>query len=156
LFLSALAETELPDSASQLLENVDSAFDSIDRLLTALLDISKLDAGVITPAIENVPLAPLLKRLATEFAPLAECKGLSLRLVPTSGVVRTDRDMLARVLMNLLSNAIRYTDHGGVLIGIRRRGAEFRLDVVDTGIGIAPDQQREVFEEFRRLETDTL
>ena len=154
LFLSALAETDLSDSAGQLLENVDSAFDSIDRLLTALLDISKLDAGVVTPTIESVAVAPLLRRLATEFAPSAERKGLSLRLAPTSAVVRTDRDMLARVLMNLLSNAIRYTDHGGVLIGVRRRGAEFRLDVVDSGVGIPADQQREVFEEFRRLDTD--
>ena len=155
LFLSALAETELPESAGQLLENVDSAFDSIDRLLTALLDISKLDAGVVTPTFENVALAPLLQRLATEFAPLAERKGLSLRLAPTSAVVRTDRDMLARVLMNLLSNAIRYTVRGGVLIGVRRRGGELRIDVVDSGVGIPEDQQAEVFEEFRRLETDT-
>ena len=155
LFLSALAETELPESAGQLLENVDSAFDSIDRLLTALLDISKLDAGVVTPTFENVALAPLLQRLATEFAPLAERKGLSLRLAPTAAVVRTDRDMLARVLMNLLSNAIRYTVRGGVLIGVRRRGGEFRVDVVDSGVGIPDDQQAEVFEEFRRLETDT-
>jgi signal transduction histidine kinase len=155
LFLSALAETELPESAGQLLENVDSAFDSIDRLLTALLDISKLDAGVVTPTFENVALAPLLRRLATEFAPLAERKGLSLRLAPTSAVVRTDRDMLARVLMNLLSNAIRYTVRGGVLIGVRRRGGELRIDVVDSGVGIPDDQQGEVFEEFRRLDTDT-
>jgi two-component system, sensor histidine kinase len=96
LFLSALAETELPESAERLVENVDLAFESIDRLLTALLDISKLDAGVVTPLIENVPLAPLVRRLATECAPLAERKGLSLRLVPTAAVVRTDRDMLAR------------------------------------------------------------
>ena len=156
LFLTALVETELPEAACHLLDNVDSAFDSIDRLLTALLDISKLDAGVVTPNFANVPLAPLLQRLATEFAPVAERKGLGLRLVPTSVVVRTDRDMLARVLMNLLSNAIRYTNRGGVLIGVRRRqGREVRLDIVDSGVGIPADQQREVFEEFRRLETDS-
>lgn len=154
LFLTALAETDLPDSAEQLIENVDIAFDSIDRLLTALLDISKLDAGVVRPVVENVALVPLLQRLTTEFAPLAERKGLSLRLVATSAVVRTDPDMLARVLMNLLSNAIRYTSDGGVLIGVRRRGAEYRVDVVDTGVGIPHEQQGEVFEEFRRLETD--
>ena len=154
LFLSALAETELPQSAERLMENVDLAFESIDRLLTALLDISKLDAGVVTPMIDNVPLAPLLRRLATEFAPLAERKGLSLRLAPTTAVVRSDRDMLARALMNLLSNAIRYTRRGGVLIGVRREGADFRVDVVDTGVGIPQEQQIEIFEEFRRLGVD--
>ena len=85
LFLSALAESELPESAERLIENVELAFESIDRLLTALLDISKLDAGVVTPVIENVPLGPLLRRLVAEFAPLAERKGLELRLVPTDG-----------------------------------------------------------------------
>jgi two-component system, sensor histidine kinase len=154
LFLSALAEIGLPASAERLVENVDLAFESIDRLLTALLDISKLDAGGVTPVIENVPLAPLVRRLATEGAPLAERKGLSLRLVPTAAVVRTDRDMLARALMNLLSNAIRYTRRGGVLIGVRRQGAGFRVDVVDTGIGIPQEQQVEIFEEFRRLGGD--
>ena len=142
LFLSALAETDVPTAAERLIENVELSFESIDRLLTALLDISKLDAGVVTPTIEDVPLAPLLLRLATEFAPMAERKGLSLRLVTTSAVVRTDRDMLARALMNLLSNAIRYTRRGGVLIGVRREGGWFRVDVVDTGIGIPQDQQR--------------
>jgi signal transduction histidine kinase len=154
LFLSALAETELPESAERLIENVDLAFESIDRLLTALLDISKLDAGVVTPEIENVPLAPLLRRLVTECAPMAERKGLSLRVVPTAAVVRTDRDMLARALMNLLSNAIRYTRRGGVLVGVRREDAGFRVDVVDTGIGIPSEQQVEIFEEFRRLGGD--
>ena len=154
LFLSALAETELPQSAERLIENVDLAFESIDRLLTALLDISKLDAGVVSPSIENVPLGPLLRQLATEFAPLAERKGLSLRLVPTTAVVRTDRDMLARALMNLVSNAIRYSRRGGVLIGVRREGAGFRVDVLDSGIGIPIEQQAEIFEEFRRLGSD--
>ena len=133
---------------------MDLAFESIDRLLTALLDISKIDAGVVTPMIDNVPLAPLLRRLATECAPLAERKGLSLRLAPTTAVVRSDRDMLARALMNLLSNAIRYTRRGGVLIGVRREGADFRVDVVDTGVGIPQEQQIEIFEEFRRLGVD--
>jgi signal transduction histidine kinase/CheY-like chemotaxis protein len=155
LFLSALAETDLPASAVRLVENVEIAFESVDRLLSALLDISKLDAGVVKPVVEGVPLGPVLRRLVAEFTPLAERKGLALRLVPTAAVVRTDRDMLARALMNLVSNAIRYTRRGGVLIGARRDGNGFRVEIVDTGIGIAPDQQAEIFEEFRRLGADT-
>jgi len=154
LFLSALAETDLPANAARLVENVETALESVDRLLSALLDISKLDAGVVTPLAEDVPLGPVLRRLAAEFTPLAERKGLALRLVPTGAVVRTDRDMLARALMNLVSNAIRYTRRGGVLIGVRRDGNGFRVEIVDTGIGIAPDQQAEIFEEFRRLGAD--
>jgi signal transduction histidine kinase/CheY-like chemotaxis protein len=154
LFLSALAESELPDRARPLVENVDLAFESIDRLLTALLDISKLDAGVVAPQVGDVALGPLLRRLATECAPLAEAKGLTLRLCPTTAVVRSDRDMLARALMNLVSNAIRYTRSGGVLVGARREGTGFRVDVVDTGIGIAPEHQADIFAEFRRLGGD--
>lgn len=154
LFLSALAETELPAGAERLIENVDLAFESIDRLLGALLDISKLDAGVVTPVIEDVRLGPLLDRLVAEFAPLAERKGLALRLVPTRAVVVTDQGMLTRALMNLVSNAIRYTKQGGVLIGVRRHGSGVRVDVVDTGVGIPRDQQAEIFEEFRRLGAD--
>ncbi len=155
LFLSALAETSLPESAERLVENVDLAFESIDRLLTALLDISKLDAGVVTPVIENVALDPLLRRLVAEFAPVAERKGLALRMVPTNVVVATDPGMLIRALMNLVSNAIRYTRRGGVLIGVRRQGAGFRVEVVDTGIGIPANQQSLIFEEFRRLGVDS-
>ncbi len=155
LFLSALAETSLPESAERLVENVDLAFESIDRLLTALLDISKLDAGVVTPVIENVALDPLLRRLVAEFAPVAERKGLALRMVPTDVVVATDPGMLIRALMNLVSNAIRYTRRGGILVGVRRQGAGFRVEVVDTGIGIPANQQSLIFEEFRRLGVDS-
>jgi signal transduction histidine kinase/CheY-like chemotaxis protein len=154
LFLSALAETDLPGRAVRLVENVEIAFESVERLLTALLDIAKLDTGGVTPAVEDVPLGPLLRRLVAEFTPVAERRSLALRLVPTSAVVRTDRDMLARALMNLVSNALRYTHRGGVLIGARRDGHGFRVEVVDTGIGIAADQQALIFEEFRRLGTD--
>lgn len=154
LFLSALSETELPTSAARLIENVELAFESIDRLLSALLDISKLDAGVVTPVMENVPLGPLLRRLVAEFAPLADRKGLALRLVPTDAVVVTDQGMLSRALMKLVSNAIRYTRRGGVLIGVCRHGSGVRVEVVDTGIGIPRHQQAEIFDEFRRLGAD--
>jgi signal transduction histidine kinase len=154
LFLGALAETELPNNAVPLVANAETAFESVERLLSALLDISKLDAGVVTPTVDDVPLGPLLRRLVAEFTPLAERKGLSLRLVSSTAVVRTDPDMLSRALMNLVSNAIRYTRQGGVLVGVRRESGGFRVEVVDTGVGIPPERQSEIFEEFRRLGTD--
>ncbi|MGH7293251.1 MAG: sensor histidine kinase, partial [Myxococcota bacterium] len=154
LFLSALGETEVPASAARLIENVELAFESIDRLLSSLLDISKLDAGVVTPVIEHVPLSPLLRRLVAEFAPQAERKGLALRVAPTSTVAVTDHAMLSRALMNLVSNAIRYTRLGGVLIGVRRDGVGCRVEVVDTGVGIPRHEHTLIFEEFRRLGDD--
>jgi signal transduction histidine kinase len=154
LFLSALAEMRLPGDAARLIESTDIAFDSVERLLSALLDISKLDAGVVQPTIVDTPLGPVLRRLVAEFTPVAERKGLSLRAVPTTAVARTDRDMLTRALMNLLSNAIRYTRQGGVLLGVRRGAGRHRVVVVDTGVGIPAAKQAEIFEEFRRLGSD--
>lgn len=154
LFLSALSETECHPRARQLIGSTEAAFESIERLLASLLDISKLDAGVMAAEPRDVPLGPLLRALAAEFAPLAERKGLELRAVPTSAVVRTDPDLLLRILRNLLSNAVRYTPEGRVLLGVRRRGGGLAVEVGDTGIGIPPERQAEIFEEFRRLGTD--
>ncbi|MEK0085486.1 NahK/ErcS family hybrid sensor histidine kinase/response regulator [Benzoatithermus flavus] len=151
LFLSALGETDQTPKSRQLIENIEIAFESIERLLGSLLDISKLDAGVTTAEIGDVPLAAVLKPLVAEFAPLAEKKGLTLRFVPSSAVVRTDPHLLSRILRNLLSNAIRYTLAGRVIVGVRRSGGGFVVEVGDTGVGIPPDKQREIFEEFRRL-----
>jgi signal transduction histidine kinase/CheY-like chemotaxis protein len=151
LFLSALGETDQAPKSRQLIENIEIAFESIEQLLGSLLDISKLDAGVTTAEVADVPLAAVLRPLAAEFRPLAEQKGLELRFVPSSAVVRTDPHLLSRILRNLLSNAIRYTLKGRVLLGVRRAGAGFAVEVGDTGVGIPPDKQREVFEEFKRL-----
>src|SRR4051794_7067503 len=154
LFLSALSETECHPRARQLIGSTEAAFESIERLLASLLDISKLDAGVMAAEPRDVPLGPLLRALAAEFAPMAERKGLELRAVPTSAVVRTDPDLLLRILRNLLSNAVRYTPEGRVLLGVRRRGGGLAVEVGDTGVGIPPERQAEIFEEFRRLGTD--
>ena len=136
LFLSALSETECHPRARQLIGSTEAAFELIERLLASLLDISKLDAGVMAAEPRDVPLGPLLRALAAEFAPLAERKGIELRAVPTSAVVRTDPDLLLRILRNLLSNAVRYTPEGRVLLGVRRRGGGLAVEVGDTGIGI--------------------
>jgi signal transduction histidine kinase len=151
LFISALSETEQTPKSRHLIDNVEIAFESIERLLASLLDISKLDAGVMTAEIGDVPLAAVLKPLVAEFTPAAEKKGLELRNVASSAVVRTDPHLLTRILRNLISNALRYTLEGRVLLGARRRGGGYVVEVGDTGVGIPADKQTEVFEEFRRL-----
>ena len=151
LFLGALADEVSGERARELIERVESALESVDDLLSALLDISRLDAGVWPVQPESFPLAPLLARLAREYRPQAEALGLAMRVVPSSLVVHTDRRLLERVMRNLISNAIRYTGTGRILVGCRRDGAAVRLVVADTGIGIAEEKRQTIFEEFRQL-----
>ena len=129
----------------------EAAVSSLTALLTSILDISKLDAGLVTPLLTAVDLGELVPRLAREHQPLAAAKGLSLRHASCPLFVRADREMLERILRNLLENALRYTDTGGVLLAVRRRGETARLDVIDTGIGIPADKHTEIFEEFCQL-----
>ena len=135
----------------RLIERIDAAVAAMNELFKALLDISKLDAGVLKPDLSEFPVERLLKRIETTFAAAAREKGLRLRVVPSSAWVRSDFIMLERILLNLVSNAVRYTAQGGVVIGCRRRGGHVRIDVCDSGIGIPEDQQRNVFAEFYRL-----
>jgi signal transduction histidine kinase len=127
------------------------SMEGLERLLNAILDVSRLDAGVVEPRIESVDLGALVCQLATEFTPLAADKGLELRTAPRPLCSRTDPVLLKRALRNLIENAVRYTPKGGVLIGLRRRGELVRIDVIDTGIGVPADKQMEIFEEFRQL-----
>lgn len=154
LYLGALAE-EVPEGrARELMSRIDAALDTVDDLLGALLDISRLDAGGWPMTLSSFALAPVLARIAAEYAPQARAAGLRLRLVPAEAVVRTDRLLFERVLRNLVSNAIRYTARGGVLIGCRRRGGRIRVEVVDSGIGIPNDKFGTIFEEFQQLGND--
>ncbi|MET0241456.1 MAG: PAS domain-containing hybrid sensor histidine kinase/response regulator [Sphingobium sp.] len=152
LFTAAL-EREVDDGARVLAERVDSAIVAAERLLRALLDISKLDAGGIEPRSEPVALAPFLTDLVQGFAPLAKEQGLRLLTGPMGGHLISDPGLLRSVLQNFLSNALRYTERGGVVVGTRRRGTMIRIDVVDTGVGIASDQVAAIFGEFTRLGT---
>ncbi len=131
------------------------ALGGLNGLLTAILDISRLDAGVIEPLIEHVDLTALLGRLAGEYTAKAADKGLELRIAP-HGRARhwhalADPALLERALRNLIENALRYTSSGGVLIGLRRRGSSVRIDVVDTGVGVPAEKQGEIFDEFMQL-----
>ena len=123
LFLGALADEVSGERPRELVERIEAALELVDDLLSALLDISRLDAGVWPVQPELFPLAPLLARLAREYRPQAQALGLAMRVVPSSLVVHTDRRLLERVMRNLISNAIRYTGSGRILVGCRRRGA---------------------------------
>ncbi|MBK5920668.1 hypothetical protein CCR80_06400 [Rhodothalassium salexigens] len=154
LFTSALEEEvrgRIP-AAERLAASIDQSIASADRLLKALLDISKLDAGGLQPSVSAVPLSAVLDGLTNEFSALAHHKGLTFRTVPTRAWVTTDRDLLQSVLQNLISNAVRYTPRGKVLVGCRRRGDTVAIQVLDTGPGIPADKRDEIFEEFRRLD----
>ncbi len=134
----------------RVLELTDAAATSMSELFNALLDISKLDAGVVTPEPTELPINHLLARIEATFAGAAREKHLTLRVVRSAAWVRSDAVLLERILLNLVSNAIRYTQRGGVLVGCRRRDDSLRVEVWDSGPGIPEDQHKRVFEEFYR------
>ncbi len=154
LFTSALREGG-GASPAELAERVDRSLRSAEELLDGLLDISRLDAGALRPELRRFALDEVLRGIVEQFTPLAEARGLSLRLVPTQLVVESDRRMLRRILQNFVSNALRYTHRGGVLIGARRSGAAVRIEVWDSGPGIAPQHLDTIFREFARLDHDS-
>ena len=151
LFASALGEeVHGQPQLQRLVKDLDGSILSADRLIRALLDISKLDSGGIEPRLEPVSLGHVFEELAGEFAVQAKAKGLTLKVVETSAWVMTDRALLTSVLRNLVSNAIRYTHTGGVVIGVRRAGDRVLVCVHDTGRGIAPEDLGRIFDEFQR------
>lgn len=135
-----------------LADRVENALAAQDELLTSLLDIARLEAGALPVNVQDLALAPLLETLAREFSILARSRGLALRAVPCHACVRSDPQLLRRILQNFLSNAIHYTARGRVLLGCRRAGEALRIEVWDTGQGIPEARQRDIFEEFIRLD----
>jgi signal transduction histidine kinase/ActR/RegA family two-component response regulator len=154
LLAGALDDRVHDPGARELVAQIQRSTRALEDTFDALLDISRLDAGAVDVSVSDVRLDPLLTRLAHDFEAQAALKGVRLRNVGSRLVVRTDPVLLWRILQNLLSNAIRYTDHGCILVGCRRRGERVRIDVLDTGRGIPPDRRRVIFEEFRRCEDD--
>ncbi|MDR3374767.1 MAG: hybrid sensor histidine kinase/response regulator [Ancalomicrobiaceae bacterium] len=150
LAISALSEMQSDEDGRRLARQVERALATIEGLLKTLLDISKLDAGITLPQVTSVSLGQLLADLAADFAPVAARRDLRLTVLPSSEHVLTDPIMLTRILQNLIGNALRYTEKGRVLVGTRRRQSMVRIDVVDTGPGIAVDQHALIFEEFHR------
>ena len=155
LYSAALLEKDIPSSDGQLVQNVATSLEAVEEILTTLLDISRLDAGAQKPELSDFPIEDLFSQLRIELEPSAKERGLDLRFVHTSLAVRSDKRLLRRMIQNLVSNAIKYTPQGRVLVGCRRRGSVISISIIDTGIGIPRDQRKAVFKEFRRLDEGT-
>ncbi|MEJ8570994.1 PAS domain-containing hybrid sensor histidine kinase/response regulator [Microbaculum marinum] len=152
LYAASLSERRLKTEDRQLAANVDASLDAVEEILGTILDISRLDTGALKPEIATFPVADLLAQIRVEFEPIARDHGLELKILPCSLAVRSDRSLLRRLLRNLVSNAIKYTDSGRVVVGCRRRTGRIRIEVHDTGPGIPATEQKLIFEEFQRLE----
>ncbi|WP_100000159.1 PAS domain-containing hybrid sensor histidine kinase/response regulator [Phyllobacterium zundukense] len=151
LYSSSLMERLGDSREKELVNNVDSSLEAVEAIINALLDISRLDTGALKPVISVFRLDTLLQQIARDFSPVAQEKGLELRVVMSSAVVMTDRNLLRRLIQNLVSNAIKYCGSGKVLVGTRRHGKSVELQVFDTGIGIPQAKLEYIFREFARL-----
>ena len=152
LYVTSLVERQGSGDDAQLVSNVDASLEAVEEILGALLDISRLDSGALRPEISTFRLDELMRQLEVEFAPMAREKGLQLNFVVSTRSLRSDRRLLRRLLQNLISNAIKYTPQGRVLIGCRLGSTKLRFDVYDTGLGIPKSKQRAIFQEFHRLD----
>ena len=151
LFATALAAKARDPELRPLVTSIHASVEALEHLFGQLLDLSRLEAGMLRPLRAEVALAPLFDRLAVDFAPQIAANGLTLRFVATSIVVDSDQVLLERILRNLVANAVRYTEAGGILVGARRCGSTVRIDVIDTGVGIAECDRERVFEEFVQI-----
>ncbi|KAB2850595.1 MAG: hybrid sensor histidine kinase/response regulator [Hyphomicrobiaceae bacterium] len=151
LYATTLVERVGKTSEAALVRNVDTSLEAVEEILATLIEISRLDAGRLEPEISTFPMREVLEQMRVEFAPAAANKSLDLRIVECGAYVRSDRRLLRRVLQNLVSNAIKYTLSGKVLVGCRRRNGTIQIQVGDTGPGIPPEKQALVFKEFERL-----
>jgi len=151
LFSSQLSRKALPQDIRRLAQQIEASVVALGNLLDALLDMSKLDAGAVDPEIGDFPVSDILDRIEGSFRASALDKGLKFAVVHSSATVRSDPVLLERIVLNLVSNAIRYTARGGVVVGCRRRNACIRIEVWDTGSGIPLDLQRDIFREFYQL-----
>lgn len=156
LLLDVLRDTVEPDERERLIDNIGEATKMANSLLGALLDISQLDAGALKPAWLDFPIEDLLRRVERAHRHQAEDRGLTLRVVPCSAVVRSDEALLERVVDNLVANAVAHTKAGRILVGCRRRGDRLAVEVWDTGIGIAHAEREAIFEEFYQINDPAL
>jgi Na+/proline symporter/signal transduction histidine kinase/CheY-like chemotaxis protein len=152
LYAHSLTERDRQAGAPELAENVEASLDAVEEILTALLDISRLDAGAMKPELTVFRLDDIFRQLQRDFEPIAREKNLKLTFMPTRAAIRSDRRLFRRLLQNLVSNAIKYTPSGRVLVGCRPRGSLLAIQVLDTGLGIPPNKLKAVFREFERLD----
>jgi Na+/proline symporter/signal transduction histidine kinase/CheY-like chemotaxis protein len=151
LYVTSLTERGGQDDR-RLVDNIDASLEAVEEILGALLDMSRLDTGALRPEFASFRVDELMRQIELEFSPLATSKGIDLIIVPCTLVVRSDRRLLRRLIQNLVSNAIKYTPEGRVLVGCRRQSADLRIDVYDTGVGIPQSKWRDIFIEFHRLD----
>ena len=151
LFATALRNGQVDDQSRRLIDQILQCTESLEQLFDNLLDISRLDAGHVDIKREMVSINTVFDRLRGTFAESAQDKGLTLTLRRSKAMVVTDSTLLFRVLSNLIANALRYTDEGGILVGCRKRGRSVRIEVWDSGIGIPREQHERIFEEFYQL-----
>jgi len=151
LFVAQLRPDMSAQERGRVVERINASVAAMNELFNALLDISKLDAGGLTPNVANFPVAQLLQRIESTFAEPAREKGVTLRVLPSNAWVRSDFILLERILFNLVSNAVRYTVRGGVVVACRGRGEQLRIEIWDTGPGIAEDHRQAIFSEFYRV-----
>jgi signal transduction histidine kinase len=151
LFLEVLARSKLSAGQYDALANARATWQASAEMLDTLLDFSRIEAGVVEPQMQSFHLQPLLNKIENELAPQADAKGIIYRSRETDAAVHSDPALVGLILRNLVSNAIRYTERGGVLVGCRGRGDELLVEVWDTGIGIEPSQHQAIFREFHQL-----
>jgi two-component system, sensor histidine kinase len=151
-FVDALQEHSLPADGRSIVSNIRRSVDVMEDLFNSLLDVSRLDAGIVRPRVATIALAPLMDRVRLEYEAAAREKELSFRVAKNSLFVRSDPVLLERIMRNLVANAIRYTDRGKIVLGARRRADTIRIEVWDSGRGIPKDKHREIFQEFRQLD----
>ena len=151
MFVEGLRTTDLHADQRQLVTQIRKSVSAVTDSLREILDISKLDAGVVQPRIDSFPVTQILDRIAFELRNLAARKGLSFEVVRSRCWVSSDPVLLYRIVLNLAQNAIVYTESGKVLIGCRRFGRDLRIEVWDSGPGIPPEQRHAIFEEYVRL-----
>jgi signal transduction histidine kinase len=151
LFSASLRELATDRETRAVVDRIFAAIESLESLFSELLDLSRLDAGYVEPQVRDVALAPLCERLRASYEPLAQAKRLTLRLDGGRATVRSDPALLERVLGNLVSNAIRYTEQGAVTVAARPEGDTVEIEVRDTGIGIPEGYHEKIFEEFFQL-----
>lgn len=152
LIQELLQQSAKDERSLELIARFDQLLDAMSGMLNSLLDINQIEAGVMETSACAFPVANLLNRLETEFEPLCEFQGLNLRVVPSTAIVHSDPGLLEVMLRNLLANALKYTPRGRVLMGCRHAGGAVRIEVWDTGIGIAPEQLPKIFDEFHQVD----
>lgn len=152
LFTSALRDRAHASDLGGIIDNIDNSVSALQKLFDALLDVSRLDSGVLQPTLRHFSLSAMSSRVLNDYRCEAEAKGLRLEKIGCDAVIQSDPTLLEQVLRNFLSNAIRYTHTGSVTLACRTSGSMLHVEVRDTGIGIPPEQHGEIFKEFHQLE----